>query len=207
MNQQLSLKKITHIFLHFWYIPVVLMIAGGFFSRAYAQHQYKPAYKAEAVFMIGTKHENSKYLRQQVDGELKLLPTYQDFITSETLMTKVHKNLKQKHSISMSVAELQKNVTVVGNANSLIMTLGASGRSKEAAVKQVNTVVQTFTKQISTISSTSKVKFITKATSQNVKTTSDFNGRKAFLYGAIVGAILGLLIEFIFGLFQLRDKA
>lgn len=198
MEKRLTLGDLLKIVLRFWYIPLVLLIIGGFLSRTYAQKKYEPIYTAKSTVIVKQKHASSNHLEQQISGELQLMPTYQDFISSDKVMEKVHKQLKKSTSRSESVTELQKKVAVITKTNSLILNIQSSDRSKSSAIKQANIVAQVFKKQIHTISSTSQVRVISKARSKSV-TTSGFSGKNPLLYGAIVGAVLGVFIEFIIG--------
>ncbi|MFD0897527.1 YveK family protein [Loigolactobacillus binensis] len=196
--QQFSLKQLVTTVLKFWYIPLILALIGGFFSHSYAKRGYQPAYTAKSSIMIKLKHESSNHLQQQVDGELGLMGTYRDFISSSKVMNKVHKQLAQNKSYKGTISALKKGVTVDTTADSLIMHIQSTDRSKSVAVKESNAVAQGFKKQVATVSSTSKVTILDKASTKNVSASS-FSGKKAILYGVILGGVIGVLGELIIG--------
>lgn len=198
LTQNFSIKKIIKIVLKFCYIPLILALVGGFLSRNYAQSGYAPIYTAKSTVIVKPKHEKSRYLMQQVDGELHLVPTYQDFISSNKVLKVAQNNLEKIDAYNGSIASLQKKTVVDTKDNSLILSIQLSDHSKSLAVKQANAVATAFKQQISTISSTSQVKFITKATNKNIS-TSTFSGKKALLYGVILGGVVGIFIELIIG--------
>ncbi|ATO43442.1 YveK family protein [Loigolactobacillus coryniformis subsp. coryniformis] len=196
--QQFSLKQLVKTVLKLWYIPLILALVGGFLSQRYAEKKYEPAYTAKTTVLVKQKHENSNHLQQQVDGELSLMGTYRDLINSNKVMTKVHKKLQQVKSYNGSVVDLKKKVTVETSSDSLMMHIQTTERSKQLAVKQANTIATVFKKQITTVSETSQVTLMTKAHIKSVS-ASEFSGKKAILYGVILGGVIGIFLELIIG--------
>lgn len=200
-KKQLGLDEIFKLFLRFWYIPIILALIGGFFSYKYAQNRYTSSYTAKSTIIVKPREEDNHYLTQQVSGELQLIPTYHDFITSNDFMHTTHKKLKKQYAMKISLSQLQKQVVVTTKNNSLIMTIESTDSEKSRAVKQANTVAKVFKQQISKISTTSQMNFLSRASKKNVK-ISEFSGKKALLYGAILGVVLGLFVEFMLGVIK-----
>ncbi|MFC6170172.1 YveK family protein [Loigolactobacillus jiayinensis] len=196
--QRFSLKQLLKTILKFWYIPVVLALVVGFLSQHYAASQYQPAYTAKTTVLVKAKKENPNHLQQQVDGELSLMGTYRDLISSNKVMTKVHKALKNVKSYNGSVADLKKQVVVETNSDSLMLHIQTTDRSKRVAVKQTNTIATVFKQQIQTVSENSQVTVMSKAHTKSVSASS-FSGKKAIVYGIVLGGIIGLFIELIIG--------
>lgn len=204
-KKQLGLDEIFKLFLHFWYIPIILALIGGFFSYKYAQNRYTSSYTAKSTIIVKPKEEDNHYLQQQVSGELQLIPTYHDFITSNDFMNTTHKKLKKQYAMKISLSQLQKQVVVTTKNNSLIMTIESTDSKKSRAVKQANTVARVFKQQISKISTTSQMNFLSRASKKNVK-ISEFSGKKALLYGAILGVVLGLFVDFMLGVIKIKNN-
>ncbi|MGK4058666.1 Wzz/FepE/Etk N-terminal domain-containing protein [Loigolactobacillus coryniformis] len=196
--QQFSFKQLVRTVLKFWYIPLVLALIGGFLSQRYAEKKYEPAYTAKTTILVKPRTENSNHLQQQIDGELSLMGTYRDLINSDKVMTRVHKNLKSVEDYQDSIANLKKQVTVETATDSLMMHIQVTGRSKQLAVKQANTVAAVFKKQIRTVSENSQATLMTKAQTKNIS-ASKFSGKKAIVYGVLLGGVIGILVELVLG--------
>jgi len=196
--QPFSLKQLVQTILKFWYIPLVLALVGGFLSQRYAENKYQPAYTAKTTILVKPRTENSNHLQQQIDGELSLMGTYRDLINSDKVMTRVHKNLKSVEDYQDSIANLKKQVTVETATDSLMMHIQVTGRSKQLAVKQANTVAAVFKKQIRTVSENSQATLMTKAQTKNIS-ASKFSGKKAIVYGVLLGGVIGILVELVLG--------
>ena len=111
------------------YILLLAIISGGI--TTFIVEKISPSqYIATNQVIISPKTNDAQM-------DLKYVSTYKELLTNEIILDKVHNNLKRSN-INRSTHDLQKDLTILTDTDSQIVTIQVADNSKNESIKIVN---------------------------------------------------------------------
>lgn len=133
-----------------------------------------------------------------VSEDNNMMPTYKDIAENGTVAQQARKHLSRSMKKKYSADDIKSAIDAKISQQSLVMELKAKTSSKDASVKIVNATARAMKEELPRLQPGSgRVTLLQKATVNNVDSKTTPSTKKYVVVGFALGALLGLIIEFV----------
>ncbi|TKC15492.1 YveK family protein [Robertmurraya kyonggiensis] len=159
MEESISIKDIFKILINRWKLLVTIPIFAALICSAVTYYYLTPVYQASTQILVNQKNSENMIDIGQQQSNISLINTYSVIIKSPAILEKVIENL----NLSTSVEQLNKGISVGSQSNSQVFSLMFQHSDPEMAVKIVNSITDTFQKEVKNIMNVDNVSVLAKA--------------------------------------------
>ncbi|MBD7895216.1 chain-length determining protein [Limosilactobacillus sp. Sa3CUN2] len=188
--------------------PVIIILIFAVFGACVmgvdAKRKKSTIYTASRQIVIA--HNVPHELRSMPNGtnisvvgeDNNMMPTYKDIAENGTIAQAARKNLSKSMKKKYSTDDIKEALEAKVSQQSLVMELKAKTSTREASVKIVNAAAKAMKEELPRLQPGSgKVTLLQKATVNNTDSRTTPSTKKHVIVGFALGALLGLIIEFI----------
>ncbi len=183
MEELNVLEFLSYIRKHaiFVFIVTILITIIGLF---YFMVIKKPLYVSSTSLTV-TGTETTKISTNDITLNTKMIPTYQEVITSRKVLSKVISDLK----LSKSPEELAQNITIKAATDSLVLNISVVDSNRNVARDVANEVTNVFKSEIQDRYNIKNVEILDEAL------LSDSPSNMNYLKSAVICVVLGLFFS------------
>lgn len=183
-NMMIALKKIS-------WLVILLTVVGFAAGFVLGKLFYTPQYSANASFTVASTRSGDNYygFYSSLDDQLPIAETY--IITSSTLKDRIVETLGKEYRSAVITAEALNNTNLV--------TVTVTADSKEKVRSVIDEVISEFPKVSQKIYGDVKVSLLDDVDKID-KPVNAGTMKKYFIFGGLVGLVIGLGIAFILSL-------
>lgn len=196
MQKEMTMQHLINDIIKHWYLVIIIIILGGGAGYVYANHNYNPRYSSHALMLVSPKKETAK----KIEAIKASMPTYQDLITSDAILTDVKKNLKDQVNYQVDVETLSNDIHTEAAGGSMVIKITTTASQKKLAAKTANLTILSLKKNIHKFSKIAKVKQITKSKSKNATLINGRSTSKYVLFGVLLGLVVSLFCVIALGI-------
>ena len=198
----ISVVDIINMMLTFWWFIVILAVLVGGATDTYFKISAVPEYKSTARIYINTEGQQSS--TDVNAGALinagNLLPTYIDVLQSNTFLQQVSDDLDNKYSES----EIKSMTTMEAVIDTNIISLEVVNADAHVSYLIASSIVNNAPNEIARVFGGGSTK-LTEYPKEASNAEATHTARNAVI-GALVGAVVAMLIIFLVNLFDTRVK-
>lgn len=183
MEKTLDLTKIMNALKKQWKLLVIIPLLFVAISLAISFFLMTPKYEASTQVLINQKKTNKDYMAQQVQSDIQLVNTYKEIIKSPRIREAVAKKSKKYSS-----NEINSMLNITNEADSQIININVTSKSKNSSERIANLVAKTVEKQMPKIMDIDNV---------SILSTADDTAKKVSpkpVSNTIIALILGFLV-------------
>lgn len=178
-------------------VILVLMVLCALGAGIYAQHKKNTTYFARTSVLVNANLTRTDYKNSAVMAEKGMMKTYEEIAGNQETMKVAKRYLPHKIRKSYSADQLTSVVNTNSSPDSLVLRISAKTGNSNSSVKIANAVANAAKVQLPKYSpNNSKVKILTKADKDNVKTITTPSVKKYAVLGAALGLLVGMIISF-----------
>ncbi len=161
--EELDLKELLYEFWKKKFLVLVIVVIGIAAGMFYSQFLVKPLYKSTTTLVL-SKPTNSEttstgITTNDITINQKLVSTYSEIMKSRSVASSV----KEKLSLSMSEAEIEKSITVQSKKDTELLEISVSNEDPKTAATIANTLAEVFTDKVKEVYKIENVSVIDKA--------------------------------------------
>lgn len=161
--EELDLKELLYEFWKKKFLVLVIVVIGIAAGMFYSQFLVKPLYKSTTTLVL-SKPTNSEttstgITTNDITINQKLVSTYSEIMKSRSVASSV----KEKLSLSMSEAEIEKSITVQSKKDTELLEISVSNEDPKTAETIANTLAEVFTDKVKEVYKIENVSVIDKA--------------------------------------------
>lgn len=180
------------------------MIIGGLFMGLLAKHKKNTTYTATRSVVIAhnldeaTRDVHSDGTNNAlVSADTNMMPTYSDIAENESITDRAYKLLPVKVRKSYTKNEINEAIKAKTHPQSLVLNIEAETKSKNDSIEIVNATAQAFKNELPKLQpGAGKVTLLEKANSKNIDSSTTPHLKKYVIVGALLGAMIGIIISF-----------
>lgn len=231
-SNQIDLRRLGQICRRHARLMIIWTLVLGLVGYVVAEFVITPQYTASTQILVNQKHDKNSDAYNDQQADVQMINTYKDIITNQVILGKASKQLdnpvqvvkpaqKAKYqtgksgkktlvksaqpaevkrvnnkSYHLTTKQLKKAISIQTQQNSQVFTMNVKTDNAAKSAAIANTVASVFKKQIKSIMSVNNVTIVSRATTPS---SPSFPNKKLF---ALAGAVLGLLISFIYALIK-----
>lgn len=202
LMSDISVVDIINMMLTFWWFIVILAVLVGGATYTYFKISAVPEYKSTAKIYINTEGQQSS--TDVNAGALinagNLLPTYIDVLKSNTFLQKVSDDLDNFYS----EREIKSMTTMEAVPETNIISLKVVNADAHISYLIASSIVNNAPNEIARVFGGGSTK-MTEYPKEALSAEPEHTGRNAVI-GAVLGAVVAMLIIFLVNLFDTRVK-
>ncbi len=186
MEKTLDLTKIMNALKKQWKLLVIIPLLFVAISLAISFFLMTPKYQASTQVLVNQKKTNKDFMAQEVQSNIQLVNTYNEIIQSPRIREAVAKKSKEYSS-----NEINSMLDVTNEADSQIININVTSKSKKDSEKIANLVAKTVEKQMPKIMDVNNV---------SILSTADDTAKKVSpkpISNTLIALILGLLVALV----------
>lgn len=186
MEKTLDLTKIMNALKKQWKLLVIIPLLFVAISLAISFFLMTPKYQASTQVLVNQKKTNKDFMAQEVQSNIQLVNTYKEIIQSPRIREVVAKKSKEYSS-----NEINSMLDVTNEADSQIININVTSKSKKDSEKIANLVAKTVEKQMPKIMDVNNV---------SILSTADDTAKKVSpkpISNTLIALILGLLVALV----------
>lgn len=186
MEKTLDLTKIMNALKKQWKLLVIIPLLFVAISLAISFFLMAPKYQASTQVLVNQKKTNKDFMAQEVQSNIQLVNTYKEIIQSPRIREAVAKKSKEYSS-----NEINSMLDVTNEADSQIININVTSKSKKDSEKIANLVAKTVEKQMPKIMDVNNV---------SILSTADDTAKKVSpkpISNTLIALILGLLVALV----------
>ncbi len=186
MEKTLDLTKIMNALKKQWKLLVIIPLLFVAISLAISFFLMTPKYQASTQVLVNQKKTNKDFMAQEVQSNIQLVNTYKEIIQSPRIREAVAKKSKEYSS-----NEINSMLDVTNEADSQIININVTSKSKKDSEKIANLVAKTVEKQMPKIMDVNNV---------SILSTADDTAKKVSpkpISNTLIALILGLLVALV----------
>lgn len=190
MEKTLDLTKIMNALKKQWKLLVIIPLLFVAISLAISFFLMTPKYEASTQVLINQKKTNKDYMAQQVQSDIQLVNTYKEIIKSPRIREAVAKKSKKYSS-----NEINSMLNITNEADSQIININVTSKSKNSSERIANLVAKTVEKQMPKIMDIDNVSILSTAddTAKKVSPKPVSNTIMALILGFLVALAIVLI--------------
>lgn len=151
-----------------------------------------PMYSSNVdLTLTGVSGEQDKITTNDITLNTKMIPTYQEVITSRKVLEQVIDNLK----LNKSVGELEGHIKIQAVTDSMVLTITVTDSNRVVAKDVANEIASIFSKEIETLYNIKNVTILDKGIVSDKPT--NINYVKSILISLFVGVFLAFVSLFV----------
>lgn len=152
----------------------------------------KPIYKSDvSLTLTGVSGEQGKITTNDITLNTKMLPTYQEVITSRKVLDQVINNLK----LNKSVGDLVGNIKIQAATDSMVLSITVTDTNRVIAKDIANEIASIFGDEVKTLYNIQNVTILDKAIVNDNPT--NINYAKSILISFFAGVLISLICLFV----------
>jgi Capsular polysaccharide biosynthesis protein len=201
MEQELDLRQYWEVIRKRWLIVLALPLIAALTSGVISFFILKPVYQASSTLIVGKKAaDSSQAALQTIDYSVlmanqQLAKTYGTIAKSRT----VEQNVINELNLSLTVAELDKLITINPVKNTEVLEIQVENNNPELAAAIANSMTEQFSKTVIDVKKVDSVSIVDSAVipDKPVKPRKLLNVLIAFGVGLIASIGLVFLLEYL----------
>lgn len=189
------LIRVKNAFSQLWLLVLILVVVGGTVNTVRAKSSFVPMYSSKAIFTVG-----AGYTGEDIFGT----GAYSDQYTAQQMATTFPQILATDMMKDLVAEQMEKGYTngyasayAVANSNMLVVTVQSS--DPEDAYDFLCAIMECYPQVAMYIADNPQVK-VMQSPSMPTAPYNSFSGWGSAAKGAVMGALVGLVIVFAFGL-------
>ncbi len=191
------LNYIKKHFVFFGLIAIFTVLVGLFYFMVVK----RPMYTSDVSLTLTGASGQSKITTNDITLNTKMIPTYQEVITSRKVLEQVMNNLK----IDKNIKSLGKNIKISAATDSLILSIAVSDTNRITARDIANEVAGIFGEEIKSLYNIQSVTILDKAVASD--SPSNMSYVKSILLSVACGIVLALAFSFVIFFFDNTIKS
>ncbi|MFV0557464.1 MAG: YveK family protein [Enterococcus sp.] len=203
MEETISIKEIYDILKKHLKVILLCTVIGGILAGMISFLFITPKYSSQTQLIVTLPKSETTNVND-VNTNLQMINTYKDLITGDLVMSEVSKQLEDNANIEMTEGELREVVEVTQSQNSQMFSIKAVDANPKNAKEIANTTAEVFKDNAKDVMSVDKISIISEA-SASEKPVSP-NNKLIIVIGLVLGALLGIVVAFVFQLFDRTVK-
>lgn len=197
MSKKITVGNFSQVIIKNIVIILVLALIGGVGAGIYAKHKQTTFYSADSSVLLNVKVTQTSSKNAAVMAEKGMMKSYEEIINDQATMKKAHSYLPAKLKKNYSAEQLASVVDVNSAPDSLILKITARTTQENDSVKIANAVAKAAQTQLSQYSpNNSKVRILTRATLDNVRSKTTPSVKKYAVLGVALGLLVGMILSF-----------
>ncbi|WP_449621667.1 YveK family protein [Robertmurraya sp. Marseille-Q9965] len=188
MEESLSIIDIFKMLINRWKLLVIIPIFAAIICSAVTYYYLTPVYQASTQILVNQKNSENMIDIGQQQSNISLINTYSVIIKSPAILEKVIENLK----LSTTVEQLNKGISVSSQSNSQVFSLTFQHSDSKMAVEIVNSITDTFQKEVKNIMNVDNVSVLAKAEQKEDPVPVKPNPLLIIAAGVAVSLVLGI---------------
>lgn len=196
MEGIISLNDIFRILKKRWMLIIFVTLVAASISGGISYYLLTPQYQASTQILVNQIDSKNRVDFTQLSNNISLINTYSVIIKSPAILEKVVENLE----LTENANELSKKIRINSQDNSQVFSLTVEYSDADKAVLIVNSVSETFQREIKNIMNVDNVSILAKAKLQENRTPVYPNPILNIAISIVIGLILGigwsLLLDF-----------
>lgn len=199
-----TLKKLTKTYGKGFLVVVVFAIIGALVMGGLAKKKKTTTYTATRQIVIAhnisraNRESNNNNNNSIVNDDSNMMPTYKDIAENGVIANKARTYLSHSMKKKYSADDIEDAMSAKVSPQSLVMDLKAKTSSDKASVKIVNATARAMKAELPRLQPGSgRVTLLEKATTKGVNSESSPSIKKHAVVGLALGALLGLIIDFV----------
>ncbi|WP_261130816.1 YveK family protein [Bacillus sp. Marseille-Q3570] len=198
MEETISLKEIFSTLTKRIKLILLITLVATAISGLVSYFVLTPIYQSSSQILVNQTNPDQQSIDvNQVRTNVEMINTYRVIIKSPTILEQVINEL----DLDMTVSQLTDSITVNSEQNSQVFSIAAQHPDPLTAVNIVNTVGDTFQKEIPNIMNVDNVSILSKAEVPDnpspVNPKPLLNMAIAFVVGLMAGVGLAFLLEYL----------
>ncbi|MGZ9818830.1 YveK family protein [Peribacillus simplex] len=196
MEESISIKDIFKTLKKRWKLIMLLTLIAALMSGTISYFLLTPVYESSTQILVNQKQSENQLDSNQIRSNIDMINTYSVIIKSPAILEKVIDELE----LEQTVEQLSEKITINSQENSQVFSLTVQDSNPTKAVEIVNTVSETFQKEIKDIMNVDNVSVLAKAEIKEnptpVKPNPLLNIAIAVVVGLMAGIGLAFLLEY-----------
>lgn len=195
MEEKISLIKLFKILKKKINIIISLTLLGFVISFLVTFFLITPKYRSSTQLLVNRNQATEEIQRSDIDTNLELIETYKDIIKSPAILDDVREEL----NLNLSHNDLIRKINISSKSRSQVFSIEVTDEDPELSSKIVNTIAETFQKNINEIMNVDNVSIISKGivNSNPISPNKIMNLTIGALLGLIVGIGLSIILNYI----------
>ena len=203
IETQLSAIDVINMMLTFWWLIVVMAVLVGGSTYAYSKITAVPEYNSVGTLYINTQTEQkSEDVNASALNNAKvLMPTYIEILNSKPFLELVGEDLNDKYSYD----EIKNFITLEAIEDTNLINIKVNTTDAHDSYLICTSIVNNAVDEIIRVFEGGSVKLIN-SPEESLYPTPSFAYKKG-ITGALIGAVVAMLIIFLINLFDTRVKS
>ncbi|MDI3257135.1 MAG: Wzz/FepE/Etk N-terminal domain-containing protein [Kyrpidia sp.] len=193
----IELREIFRMFRKRLWLIVTITVLAGLMSAGISYFALKPEYQLTTTLLVNKKPTNEQLIYNDIMANEALVKTYEEVIKSRSIAQEVINTLH----LPLSVDQLDNKVNVSSVDKSQVLSISVTDHNPVLAAAIANTLADVFQAKIVSLMNVENVQIVDRATVlpnlQPVKPKPLLNTAIAVVLGLMVGAGLGVLLEYL----------
>ncbi|MGE7636510.1 YveK family protein [Peribacillus frigoritolerans] len=197
MEETISINDIFKTLKKRWKLIMLLTLIAALISGSISYFLLTPVYESSTQILVNQKQSENQLDSTQIRSNIDMINTYSVIIKSPAILEKVIDELE----LNQSADQLSQKITINSQENSQVFSLTVQDSNPSQAVEIVNTVSETFQKEIKEIMNVDNVSVLAKAEIKEnlapVNPNPLLNISIAVVVGLMAGIGLAFLLEYL----------
>lgn len=194
MEETISLKELFQTLKKRIALIISITLIAMIISGVVSYFVLTPEYKSSTQILVNqAKDSESIYSQNEVQTNIQLINTYSVIIKSAAILNNVRNDLK----LDMSVAELNKKISVESAQDSQVMTVSVTDADPALALEIANKTAEVFEKQIKKLMKVDNVSILPLADDQENQSPVSPNPPLNIAIAAVIGLMIGVGLAFL----------
>ncbi|MCA1026272.1 capsular biosynthesis protein [Cytobacillus kochii] len=196
MEETISLKELYDTLKKRIVLILSITIAAALISGVVSYFVLTPVYQSSTQILVNQAKDNQEITKNDLDGNLQLINTYNVIIKSPAILDIV----KEELNLSVSTSALNEKISVQSEQNSQVVKITVEDESAEQAALIANKTAEVFRSEIPDIMNIDNVSILASAeiteNQSPIKPNPLLNIAIAFVVGLMAGVGLAFLLEY-----------
>lgn len=196
MEETISLKELYDTLKKRIVLILSITIAAALISGVVSYFVLTPVYQSSTQILVNQAKDNQEITKNDLDGNLQLINTYNVIIKSPAILDIV----KEELNLSVSTSALNEKISVQSEQNSQVVKIAVEDESAEQAALIANKTAEVFRSEIPDIMNIDNVSILASAeiteNQSPIKPNPLLNIAIAFVVGLMAGVGLAFLLEY-----------
>lgn len=199
-----TLRKLIKSYGKGFAVVVIFSLIGAVVMGGMAKKKKTTTYTATRQIVIAhnisreNRNSNNNSNNSIVNDDSNMMPTYKDIAENGIIASRARTYLSHSMKKKYSTDDIKDAISAKVSPQSLVMDLRAKTSSKKASAKIVNASARAMKKELPRLQPGSgHVTLLEKASANNTDSHSSPSIKKHAVVGFALGALLGLIIDFV----------